>query len=531
MTFVWHTWTRYVLAWCLALAVAYAAFHHAWYHCQDSHRRDGNYGHVNIDFGGQWLMGRMLVDGHGQQLYIRKIQRQVLYQAYPALDQDPRMVGREADALLGGFMGSDIPDLPKDIQERNQLPDPGIGGPLYPPIDALYYYPLALLRPQPAYRTNQVVNLLLAFVCGFAAWHLARKRVWWPLASAFIMAFPGFVGSIELGQNATLSLTFLMWGWLLMTRGQPLAGGAVWGLLAFKPLWLLAFLLVPALTRRWRMCLGMLSMAAFLALLTLPFVGWHSWFHWLQVGRNATFIYKIDANWIHFSRDLLGIPQRWLYTNKGNVDWLRSVLLAQAVGWGLLLLVVEVTVVLALSRKEQAARAVDGAPAAFLLLGAWLSCLHFMYYDTLLAALPAVLLLTDPRRYLEPKCHVFARLFRSALPDRLLDYCRRAMSLWLPRDASFVSVAYRIVCVLSSLELYLVLAPIVIQQILLRGRNYYAWLPWDTFSLIALWLWCGWRWFRQRKEEERTATDMRITELVEPGRDGETVNDTMVVLA
>jgi arabinofuranan 3-O-arabinosyltransferase len=51
----------------------------------------------------------------------------------------------------------------------------------------------------------------------------------------------------------------------------------VWGLLAFKPVWALAFFLVPLVTRRWRTCLAMAGTGAALALTTVPFVGWQCW--------------------------------------------------------------------------------------------------------------------------------------------------------------------------------------------------------------------------------------------------------------
>jgi len=48
-------------------------------------------------------------------------------------------------------------------------------------------------------------------------------------------------------------------------------------------------------------------------------------------------------------------------------------------------------------RRKQA-RETTGTVAAFLLLAGWMNLLHFMYYDTLLAALPIFVLLTEPRR-------------------------------------------------------------------------------------------------------------------------------------
>ncbi|MFX6201976.1 glycosyltransferase 87 family protein, partial [Acinetobacter baumannii] len=78
------------------------------------------------------------------------------------------------------------------------------------------------------------------------------------------------------GQNPPLTLLFLIWGWALIVRDRPTAAGVVWGLLAFKPVWALAFFLVPFLTGRWRTCLAMLLTAGFLVVLTLPFVGFYS---------------------------------------------------------------------------------------------------------------------------------------------------------------------------------------------------------------------------------------------------------------
>ena len=57
--------TRQAFAW-LALVVCTAiAGNYAWICYNDPARRDGNFGHATIDFGGQWLMGRMLVTGNG----------------------------------------------------------------------------------------------------------------------------------------------------------------------------------------------------------------------------------------------------------------------------------------------------------------------------------------------------------------------------------------------------------------------------------------------------------------------------------
>src|SRR6516162_2789344 len=66
---------RRILAWALALTAGAVAAYFSWTAFDEPARRDGNFGHTLIDFGGQWLMGRMLVTGRGARLYDRNSQR------------------------------------------------------------------------------------------------------------------------------------------------------------------------------------------------------------------------------------------------------------------------------------------------------------------------------------------------------------------------------------------------------------------------------------------------------------------------
>src|SRR6266849_3346469 len=311
--------TRYSLAWIVALVVAGVAFYYSWYDFHTDKRAEGTNGHRSIDFAGQYLIGRMVQQGYGHELYFRERQRIVLNAAYPRDEED--LTDSDSDALIGYAIDVDASVTARAPLERwilikvgedTAINPPKIAGPLYPPIAAFFSYPLACMKPVHAYRTNQVVNLVLAFAAGLGVSLLSRGRVWMPIAATFVFVFPGYAGSICLGQNATLTLNILLWGWVLISRERPLAGGLLWGLLAFKPVWLLSFLLVPILTRRWRVALAMVGAAAALALATLPFVGVHSWFDWLHVGSAAAETYEIDENWIWKSRDLYSIARRWL---------------------------------------------------------------------------------------------------------------------------------------------------------------------------------------------------------------------------
>ena len=220
-----------------------------------------------------------------------------------------------------------------------------VGGPLYPPIQAFVMAPLAQTDdPQRAYFTIQWIMIGMGFFAGLGISVLTRRRIWWPVATIVILGFSGFTGGHQLGQNPALSLAILVWGWALMSYGWQMGGGMVWGLMAFKPLWAVAFLLAIVLTRRWRACIGLIAVGIALVALTIPFVGVQTWIDWLKVGQVADRIYNVDPNWIPLSRDLINFPKRLLidfdeYPYFGRDRWY-----AHFAGWLLCVFVVEATV-------------------------------------------------------------------------------------------------------------------------------------------------------------------------------------------
>jgi hypothetical protein len=573
-----HWLTYYVLAWVAALGCSAVALYYAW-HCFDCTRIDGNSGHATIDFGGQYLMGKMLVSGHGHDLYNRRVQRAVLTDVYPAGDwertdrkpDEPPDRG-DVENMMYWIMGNDDPASAEAVgsfllplgagdalsvsadlaacdeevwtaERRDKAVERRVGGPLYPPVNAFVAAPLALLPARTAYRLQQFINLLLAFVAAAGARYLARGRVWWPVLVPAILMFPGFAGSINLGQNATLTLTILVWGWALTARGRPVLGGMVWGLLAFKPVWALAFFLVPFLSRRWRMCLAMVATGAALAVLTLPFVGLQSWLDWLSIGKEAAGIYDVEKNWIFLSRDLLSVPRRWLIDfEKGYYDRLQGdftwrlwgdtavhvpIWLANwLIGWALVLFALENTVRLAVMRRRQAA-APDGPPAAFLFLGAWMSCYHFMYYDALLGTMGLFLLFTEPRRYLTPLLVALAPLRGEPPGGPVVAYRRPALPEGLPPPVR-LDLAPRAVWTLNRMAPTAFVLLLVIHYVfpLLHWGDHWG-TPWDTFALAGVWGWCGWQWLRHGEKVATRWADAEpgaafdVVAVGESGRNGE----------
>lgn len=436
--------------WLAACGIAGLYLHKAWHWFDDPTdappercRADGNNGHCQIDFGGQWVMGRMIVSGYGRQLYHRQRQWEVVRAGFPAEEEPlatraeavwPRGQRRlasadeslrhDAEALMSWFMGRDPPEwataggavaaglamgpfvppghaaavlmagchtvTPELVAT---LERPAIGGPLYPPLHGLLYAPLGLIdRPQTAYRVMQVVAAGMVFVAGLGVSVLSRGRIPWSAATLVLFLFPGTRAGLDLGQNPTLSLAIAVWGWALLTRGYPVAGGAVWGLFAFKPVWGLAFFLVPVLARRWRFAAGMVVSGSTLVAATLPVVGLATWFDWLAVGREAAATYTVNQNWILLSRDLHSLPRRILH-DFSRPEAERDTPLARGLAWGLWGTVLAVTAVVYLGWGVP--RRPTGVGTAFLFFGAWLTCYRFMYYDALLLAAGCAVLFAD----------------------------------------------------------------------------------------------------------------------------------------
>jgi hypothetical protein len=575
------SWTLAALVWAAAIscgvAFTYRSLH--WFDnkpWQDPERRraDGNSGHAQIDFGGQWLMGRMLVTGHGRELYHRQRQWEVLRAGYPVggeapmqREQAPLPVAlqkgtrpgedwrHDAANLMNWFMG-DKGDprrewkklggaaaaplgagnplavvaleahaaevvSPEVVAKANE---PSIGGPLYPPVHALFYAPLGLIdRPQVAYHAFQVFCALLVPVAGLGVKVLTRGRIWWSVATLGLFTYPGLRGGIDLGQNPVLSLTIAIWGWALASRGRNAAGGMVWGLLAFKPTWAMAIFLVPLLMRRWRFCLAMVVTGAALGLATLPFVGLHSWFDWLRVGREANELYKVNNNWIHLSRDLQGLPRRVLLDfDNPHEDERRSDLI-DALAMGLWGAVLGATAIVYLLRGDRSRP--TGVGAGFLFLGAYLTCLHFMYYDVLVSAAALAVLFADPKQFLrtrtfavepvaeEPAVPAGRALTPPAAPPRPFGARMRGYV-----NSFAVTVVLAIYVQENSLSGMELEATVGIRDYATpaadggtrakvprvkgdTGVNY----PTDTFLLLALWGWCGVQLLRRRDEGERGA--------------------------
>lgn len=557
-----------VLLWLAAAAVAaYFTWHSlVWFNDprglpDERKRADGNAGHVQIDFGGQWVMGRMVATGHARELYHRQRQWDVVRTAFPV--EDESQVAREdslrpdserkwakpsdtvrhdANNLMYWFMGRDPEEwrvvggasaasiacdpfgnpllsaalvqtaagqvTPEIVAKVNK---PAVGGPLYPPVHAFLYAPLGLIeRPRVAYHLFQILAVVTVFVAARGVAVLSRDRIPWSVATIVLFLFPGTRAGLDLGQNPTMTLAIAVWGWALASRGYAAAGGAVWGLFAFKPVWGLAFFLVPVLTRRWRFCAAMVLTGCGMAAATLPFVGVQAWLDWLAVGREAAALYNVNENWINLSRDVQGVPRRILH-DFSLPEAERDTPLSKNLAWGLWGAIVLTTTAVFMRCGDRTRW--TGVGIAFLFFGAYMTCYRFMYYDTLLAAVGCVCLLADPVRLVRTR--MVPLCFGPAPP---VEPATRALPPAAPRLSA---TGPRALAYVSSVPLTLVALLIVYENAVCGmelqgtvGFGYYARVttgadgatalatpkvrvdtgvlyPWETALVFLLWVYCG----------------------------------------
>lgn len=309
------------------------------------------------DFGKQWLAARLIVTGRGHALFDLATQRRELERHF------------STKVIDHGIWRA------------------GVGGPTYPPVQAVLFAPLGWLEPASAQALLVRISLMLCVVTAWCISRLTERSVSMATALLAILVFPAFFFNIGVGQNAALSLTILTGGWLLAIRGFDVWAGVVWGIFAFKPTWGIAVAWVPLALGRPRIWLGMAISGLLLVVATIPVCGFHAWLQWLHVARQTEHYYETLPRWIGLSRDLPGLVRRvWMGSGATALGWLVVTSVAAAVVWW--------------TRDKQFTgpiepRCSERLPSTVVLFGVVLSCPRFMFYDMTLAVLPALLLLGE----------------------------------------------------------------------------------------------------------------------------------------
>ena len=517
-------WIR-VLLWVCVIGIMCGQ----WYHARcvsfvDESRGDGHSGHVQIDFGGQWLFGRSLLTGHGKELYHRSVYWSITYECFPRDRESPTQKGHDDEGLVNCFMGDDPPrisstvcaamlpifsDSPlsailnlsitndqfstKPLTEFEYPID--IGGPLYPPIHAFIMAPLAALEPKQAMHVWQICLSLFALIAGLGVSYLSRRKIWWCAAVLIILGFPAYRSAIDLGQNSSLTLMIAIWGWALNVRGRPILGGIVWGMLAYKPVWGLTFFIAAMALRQWRFGLSMCITGLMLVIFTLPFVGVQSWKDWLHVGGLASKIYDVDHNWVFLSRDLFGLPRRMIL-DYDIVREKRETNFAKIAAWVVWFIAVELCIRIWMLRRKRHELPLVGSFPAFLFLGSFLCCYHFMYYDSLMASFGIFVLLAEsPHRFFNPamgRLEVERSTTKSSGVVLVNSVVLTLLAVLIIHENMIQGLNVQATMAVGYLAHDLQLPNgetkhVVPTMYLESGVRY----PWDTIVIIVIWVWCA----------------------------------------
>ena len=209
----------------------------------------------------------------------------------------------------------------------------------HPPFQLPLFLPLAWLPFGWAYGVWLVVSALLVAGLGFLRhpedewrpppdWTSAVPR----MVAAFAF-FPVFLALLQ-GQDSVLLLWFFCLAFLALRRGMDFEAGCFLGLGLFKFQFVLPFLVVMALRKKWRLLLAVSLVAALLLGLSALMVGWQG------VVEYVDFVRQVDRMQAHGTIQAAGMPNlRGLVASAFGSALSRNASLAVAAALSLLLLV------------------------------------------------------------------------------------------------------------------------------------------------------------------------------------------------
>lgn len=176
---------------------------------------------IGGDFVSGYAAGRLVVNGHGHELYDLRLQQQT----------QGRIVGRPESRTLCSFVN--------------------------PPVVAVAFTPLALLPYRVAYLAYTGM-LLAAFLLAFRILrpHLpALHDCWGTVVGLAFLLYPLAI-TITGGQNTAVTLLLMAAAYAALRRGDDTRAGVMVGLLFFKPQFALLLCLLLMLRRRYRCVLA-----------------------------------------------------------------------------------------------------------------------------------------------------------------------------------------------------------------------------------------------------------------------------------
>jgi len=156
----------------------------------------------------------------------------------------------------------------------------------YPPVYLLLCAALARLPYLVAFVAFEAGTLLLCLV---AARGILREQRWPGLVP--VLAFPSVFWTMGLGQNSFLTAA-LFGAALLQIDRRPATGGALFGLLCYKPHFGLLIPIALAAGGRWRAIAGAVGAVVAVGLLSLLLFGWETWSAFLALADGSASFYQ-----------------------------------------------------------------------------------------------------------------------------------------------------------------------------------------------------------------------------------------------
>jgi Glycosyltransferase family 87 len=207
-------------------------------------------GFPKVDFFSYWTASSLVLDGHAIEAY-----------------DDARMAAEQSK-------------LPGD--------DAGYFEWLYPPSFFLYVLPLSLLPLVPS------LIVWLAATGGLALAAVRRFSTETPVMLLAI-AFPATFWNLVIGQNGLLTAGLFTWAVLLLPKA-PVAGGVVFGLMAYKPQFFPLILLALVAGGQRAAAVAAAATALSITLLSLALFGLESWERFVSTAIDTgDFLYSGEA--------------------------------------------------------------------------------------------------------------------------------------------------------------------------------------------------------------------------------------------
>lgn len=175
---------------------------------------------------------------------------------------------------------------------QREFIDPKIGPKwyAYPPIALLLSLPLALFGFLPGYLLWQLGGSLLC------AWMVARL-VGWKWGALSILAPPAAFLNAWTGQNGCYTAA-LFAGGIMLLAAQPVVAGILFGLLAFKPQFLILVPVALIAGRQWRALISMSATILVLTAITFVLFGAETWAAFQRISSmNVTILQTKPINW------------------------------------------------------------------------------------------------------------------------------------------------------------------------------------------------------------------------------------------